>query len=60
MFEKLVLAVTITFSLNLCLHVRDAGRQSAEVQPSNQTDVPPTILVRLPRNQREFRFTHQD
>ncbi|BAZ04401.1 hypothetical protein [Calothrix sp. NIES-3974] len=60
MFEKLVLAATITFSLNLCLHVRDTGKPSVEVQPSNQADTPPTILVRLPRNQREFRFTHED
>ena len=48
MFEKLVLAATITFSLNLCLHLNGTGGQRAELEPPENTETEQTILVRLP------------
>lgn len=60
MFEKLVLAATITFSLNICLHIREPGGQSAEMQQPNNSDTSPAILVRLPKDQRPLPFEYKN
>ncbi len=46
MFEKLLLAVTITFSLNLCLHIREPDKtNTGAIQ--RLTEASPTILVTI-------------
>ncbi|MFB2770081.1 hypothetical protein ACE1AT_12465 [Pelatocladus sp. BLCC-F211] len=49
MLEKLLLAITITFSLNLFLQVRllEESNKGADLQQLQQPT--PTILVRLPQ-----------
>jgi hypothetical protein len=48
MFEKLLLAATITFSLNLCLHIREPDRANTDTSFQQQTGSVPTILVTIP------------
>jgi hypothetical protein len=47
MFEKLILAIAITFSLNLFFHIREPSRNNTHItvqkQPNSAT---PTILVK--------------
>jgi hypothetical protein len=49
MFEKLLLAVTITFSLNFFLQVRAPEQTSTDASYHQQTDTPLTILVSIPK-----------
>jgi hypothetical protein len=49
MFEKLLLAATITFSLNLCLHIREPDRVNTDTSFEQRTEVAPTILVTIPK-----------
>ncbi len=48
MFEKLLLAATITFSLNLCLHIREPDRANMDTSFQERTEATPTILVTIP------------
>jgi hypothetical protein len=51
MFEKLFLAIAITFSLNLCLHVREPSVINADnPEQQNQIDVLPASLVKIFQN----------
>ncbi len=45
MFEKLILAIAITFSLNLCLHIREPSRSNTQITVQKQPNSAPTILV---------------
>ncbi|NJL60903.1 MAG: hypothetical protein HC903_02515 [Methylacidiphilales bacterium] len=45
MFEKLILAIAITFSLNLCLHIREPSRSDSHITVQQQPNSAPTILV---------------
>ncbi|MBW4445971.1 MAG: hypothetical protein KME38_03570 [Spirirestis rafaelensis WJT71-NPBG6] len=47
MFEKLLLAVTITFSLNFFLQVRVPDQSSADTSYELHTQTPPTILATM-------------
>jgi hypothetical protein len=49
MFEKLLLAATITFSLNLCLHIREPDRANTDTNFQQRTEASPTILVTIPK-----------
>jgi hypothetical protein len=49
MFEKLLLAATITFSLNLCLHIREPDRANTDTSFQHRTEVAPTIVVTMPK-----------
>lgn len=49
MFEKLLLAVTITFSLNLCLHIREPDKTHTGAGLQQLTEASPTILVTIPK-----------
>jgi hypothetical protein len=49
MFEKLLLAATITFSLNLCLHIREPDRTNTDTTFRERTEAAPTILVTIPK-----------
>jgi hypothetical protein len=46
MFEKLILAIAITFSLNLCLHIREPSRNNMQITVQKQPNLAPTILVK--------------
>ncbi|WP_169927014.1 hypothetical protein [Brunnivagina elsteri] len=47
MFEKLILAIAITFSLNLCLHIREPSRNNSQITVQKQPNsASPTILVK--------------
>jgi hypothetical protein len=48
MFEKLLLAVTITFSLNCFLQVRVPNQQETGATYQQQTETSATILVTRP------------
>ncbi len=48
MLEKLLLAIAITFSLNLFLQVRVTNQSHAGANPQQPQEPKPTILVRLP------------
>jgi hypothetical protein len=46
MFEKLILAIVITFSLNLCLHIREPSRNNTHITVEKKPNsASPTILV---------------
>jgi hypothetical protein len=47
MFEKLVLAVTITFSLNLFLQVRVHNQTEVDASYQHPRHTSPTILVKI-------------
>ncbi|GAA6623424.1 hypothetical protein [Scytonema sp. NUACC26] len=49
MLEKLCLAVTITFSLNLFLQVHIPDRSSSQINYQQQTEITPNLIVRLPK-----------
>jgi hypothetical protein len=49
MFEKLLLAITITFSLHLCLHIREPDKTNTGTTFQRITDAAPTILVTIPK-----------
>jgi hypothetical protein len=49
MLEKLFLAVTITFSLNLFLQVHIPDRSSSQSNYQQQTETTPNLIVRLPK-----------
>ncbi|MFH7026313.1 MAG: hypothetical protein ACHBN1_13135 [Heteroscytonema crispum UTEX LB 1556] len=49
MFEKILLAVTITFSLNFFLQVRAPEQTNTDASYHQQTDTPLTILVSIPK-----------
>jgi hypothetical protein len=48
MFEKLLLAVTITFSLNFFLQVRVPNQQETDATYQQQIETSATILVTRP------------
>jgi hypothetical protein len=48
MFEKLLLAVTITFSLNFFFQVRVPDQSKADTNYQQRTKTPATILVTRP------------
>jgi hypothetical protein len=50
MFEKLLLAITITFSLNLCLQVRQQDRTNTDTSVRQNTQTIQTILVSIPKD----------
>jgi hypothetical protein len=50
MFEKLFLAIAITFSLNLCLHVREPSRANADMVEKQKIDLLPATLVKIFQN----------
>jgi hypothetical protein len=51
MFEKLFLAIAITFSLNLCLHVREPSTINADnLEQPEQIDILPATLVKIFQN----------
>jgi hypothetical protein len=53
MFEKFILAIAITFSLNLCLHIREPSRNNTHITVQKQPNsADPTILVE--------NFAHKD
>lgn len=47
MFEKLLLAATITFSLNLFLQFRSPNEAKTGVNYQEHNEAPPTIVVRM-------------
>ncbi|WP_315788102.1 hypothetical protein [Fischerella sp. JS2] len=49
MLEKLLLAITITFSLNLFVHVRLLEEPNSGAKLQQLKESAPTILVRLPQ-----------
>jgi hypothetical protein len=49
MLEKLLLAITITFSLNLFLQVRLPEESNSGANVQQLKEPAPTILVRLPQ-----------
>lgn len=54
MFKKLLLAITITFSLNLCLETRQQERTNTDTsfQQKAQVEKTSTILVSVPQNKK--------
>jgi hypothetical protein len=48
MFEKLLLAVTITFSLNFCFQVRVPNQTQTGAISQQHTETSTTILVTIP------------
>ncbi|MFQ4140700.1 hypothetical protein [Chlorogloeopsis sp. ULAP02] len=51
MLEKLLLAITITFSLNLFLQVRIPNQSDSGANYQHRQEPSSTILVRLPQKQ---------
>ncbi|MCX7594514.1 MAG: hypothetical protein N2235_12265 [Fischerella sp.] len=49
MLEKLLLAITVTFSLNFFLQVHVPEQSNAGANYQHQKEPSPTILVRLPQ-----------
>ncbi|AFY99526.1 hypothetical protein [Calothrix sp. PCC 6303] len=50
MFEKLFLAIAITFSLNLCLHVREPSTVNADMNEKQKIDLLPATVVKIFQN----------
>ncbi|BAZ42770.1 hypothetical protein NIES4101_87400 [Calothrix sp. NIES-4101] len=46
MFEKLILAIAITFSLNLCLHIREPSTNNTYITVDEKVNSAATILVK--------------